>query len=582
MEQSNELAKESTDYSSVEHELINHADLVLSNLESLYLNDEFSDITLSIDNSQIPAHKVILASNSEYFRALLFSGLQESTSSNISLKCSNPELFKQLLRYVYTGKMNLTELTVQQILEIFQMSHEYNFRALNETISKHLISILSLKNVCTFYDLSNFYEIDELRTACLHFLDHNAEQVLKQENFLRLSKANLKSILLRESFCANELNILVALNRWIKANPDEDGKVLYQQIRMNLIDLEQLIELIRPSDLLNPDEILDLIYSTVKNKDKDYRCFTMPEVNIASEKFETKVIHGELEILGSKKKATWSEASRAPDDETSEPEGEEKEVEHRKIVSNLIKPNEESCLLIQFKYPFKINLIKMMLLHKDDRTYSYYVETSLDAENWTRIVDHTAYVCRSGQFLYFESQVVKYVKVVASTCNNCDHLEVSAIECLYTREQYELAKGLIVPKSNVASLEMSAQVIEGVSRIKDVLLFGDSFVCDPDISFTCHQLGNGSITVQLAQPYMISSIRFLLYDNDKRKYGYEVFVSVNRKSWIKVANDAKRNCRSWQTIRFDPLPVVFIRIFGTYCSVNQAFNLLRFECPASS
>ena len=85
--------------------------------------------------------------------------------------------------------------------------------------------------------------------------------------------------------------------------------------------------------------------------------------------------------------------------------------------------------------------------------------------------------------------------------------------------------------------------------------------------------------MQLAQPYMISSIRFLLYD--KRKYGYEVFVSVNKKNWIKVANDTKRNCRSWQTVKFDELPVVFIKIFGTYCSVNQAFNLLRFECPSS-
>ena len=78
---------------------------------------------------------------------------------------------------------------------------------------------------------------------------------------------------------------------------------------------------------------------------------------------------------------------------------------------------------------------------------------------------------------------------------------------------------------------------------------------------------------------MIGTIRFLLYDNDKRKYGYEAFVSVNKKNWIKVANETKRNCRSWQTVKFDEaLPVVFIKIVGTYCSVNQAFNLLRFEC----
>lgn len=359
--------------------------------------------------------------------------------------------------------MNLTEFTVQQILEIFQMSHEYNFRSLNETISKHLISILNLDNVCIFYDLANFYEIDELRIACVQFLDHNAEQVLKKESFQSLSKTNLKSILLRESFCANEKNILIAINKWIKANPEEDGKELYQQIRMNLIDLEQLIELIRPSELLNSDEILDLIYSTVKNKEKDYRCFTVPEVNIANEQFETKVIHGELEILNSKNSTNKSNSNKnESNDEESDEQNKDEQIEHhKKIVSNLIKPNEESCLLIQFKYPFKINLIKMLLYHKDDRTYSYYIETSLDAENWKRVIDHTPFICRSWQFLFFESQVVKYVKVVATSCNNCDHLEVSAIECLFTKEIYQLNKGLIMPKSNVATLERSAQVIEG-------------------------------------------------------------------------------------------------------------------------
>ena len=43
---------------SSDYEFINHSNLVLSNLESLYLNEEFSDITLVIENNEIPAHKV--------------------------------------------------------------------------------------------------------------------------------------------------------------------------------------------------------------------------------------------------------------------------------------------------------------------------------------------------------------------------------------------------------------------------------------------------------------------------------------------------------------------------------------------
>lgn len=149
---------------NLEESIIDHSKLILKRLESLYLNEKFSDIILILkDAEQIPAHKVILASSSDYFRALLFGGLQESKSDKINLNCENINLFKLLLRYVYTGQISLNDLSVKDILEIFQMSHEYNFKNLNETISTYLISILNLENVCIFYDLSNFYDIEELR-----------------------------------------------------------------------------------------------------------------------------------------------------------------------------------------------------------------------------------------------------------------------------------------------------------------------------------------------------------------------------------------------------------------------------------
>jgi BTB/POZ domain-containing protein 9 len=56
---------------------------------------------------------------------------------------------------------------------------------------------------------------------------------------------------------------------------------------------------------------------------------------------------------------------------------------------------------------------------------------------------------------------------------------------------------------------MSAIVIEGVCRSRNALLNGDTSNYDWDSGYTCHQLGSGAIVVQLAQPYAISSMRFL-------------------------------------------------------------------------
>ncbi len=86
--------------------------------------------------------------------------------------------------------------------------------------------------------------------------------------------------------------------------------------------------------------------------------------------------------------------------------------------------------------------------------------------------------------------------------------------------------------------------------------------------------------MQLSQPFMIDSMRLLLWDTDKRSYSYYVEVSVDQQNWHIVADKRKENCRSWQVLRFARRPVVFIRIVGTYNSANEVFHCVHFECPA--
>ena len=64
-----------------------------------------------------------------------------------------------------------------------------------------------------------------------------------------------------------------------------------------------------------------------------------------------------------------------------------------------------------------------------------------------------------------------------------------------------------VPTENMASVSASATVIEGVSRSRNALLNGNVRDYDWDSGYTCHQLGSGSIVIQLAQPYVIESMR---------------------------------------------------------------------------
>lgn len=88
---------------------INHINTLSEDIGALYLSDDYSDVTLIVGGQRFNSHKIILAARSQYFRALLFGGLKESTQHEIELKDANLTGFKGLLEYIYTGRMSLAD-----------------------------------------------------------------------------------------------------------------------------------------------------------------------------------------------------------------------------------------------------------------------------------------------------------------------------------------------------------------------------------------------------------------------------------------------------------------------------------------
>jgi len=82
---------------------INHMSTLSGNLSSLFLNPEYSDVNLIVEGVTFPAHRIILAARSEYFRALLFGGMKESQENEVHLSCVTVKAFKIVLKYVYSG-----------------------------------------------------------------------------------------------------------------------------------------------------------------------------------------------------------------------------------------------------------------------------------------------------------------------------------------------------------------------------------------------------------------------------------------------------------------------------------------------
>ncbi|XP_050345031.1 BTB/POZ domain-containing protein 9 [Nymphalis io] len=550
---------------------IEHISHLSEHIGSLCLSSEYSDVTLIVEGQRIPAHKVILAASSDYFRALLYGGMREANQAEVELQA--PLLaFKALLRYVYSGHMGLSLLREDTVLDMLGLAHQFNFQELEAAISDYLRQILALKNVCALLDAARLYGLDALMDYCYNFLDRNATEILQHDTFLQLSVEALQGLLERDSFFAPEVDIFKAVCNWFNANQQwvksESGMAQVEKIlkcvRLTLMSLEELLTVVRPFSLVTPDMLLDAIQEKTQTKSTElrHRGLLLPEENVAAAARGARVVAGDMRAA------------------LLDGDCDNYDMERGYTRHTISDAPDNPGIVVRLATTTIINHLRLLLWDRDNRSYAYYVEVSVDQKDWVRVVDHSTYFCRSWQNLYFEPRVVQYIKIVgtSNTVNKVFH--AVSLEAMHSARVPPLCEGLVRPTHNVATLDLSAVVIEGISRSRNALLNGDTEHYDWEQGYTCHQLGSGAIVVQLAQPYMLSSLRMLLWDCDYRHYSYYVEVSLNYWNWDMVADRTRDACRSWQVIYFPPRPVSIIRIVGTNNSVNEVFHLVHLECPA--
>ena len=66
---------------------------------------------------------------------------------------------------------------------------------------------------------------------------------------------------------------------------------------------------------------------------------------------------------------------------------------------------------------------------------------------------------------------------------------------------------ILEPNQNIATVEANARVIEGTSKGRNALIDGVIKDFEQASGYTCHRIGSGGIVVQLAQPYVVGSMR---------------------------------------------------------------------------
>ena len=93
---------------------IDQATHMCSGITNLWESKRHTDVTFLIQDTRVPAHKIILASQSKYFDRLLFGEMREAHEDEIQLSdVDNVEAFQLLMNYAYSGCVDIQNGDIQ-------------------------------------------------------------------------------------------------------------------------------------------------------------------------------------------------------------------------------------------------------------------------------------------------------------------------------------------------------------------------------------------------------------------------------------------------------------------------------------
>lgn len=231
------------------------AGVLLSEMHRLWLEGELCDVNLSVENSVIPAHRIVLSALSPYFKAMFCSNLEERQSFQIKIQDLNYQAVKAIVNFAYTGQLDVTEDTVQSILQTAAMMQ---ISTIEHICSTFLVEHLHPSNCLGIRDFAHIMGSFHLREVSDKYCEANFFEVSQHDEFLKLDVDEVIGLISRDSLkVAKEEEVYAAVMRWVAYDPERsksDVSLIMEHVRLPLVQWDFLIKEVSKDKLFVTNE----------------------------------------------------------------------------------------------------------------------------------------------------------------------------------------------------------------------------------------------------------------------------------------------------------------------------------------
>ncbi|KAG4071672.1 hypothetical protein HA402_011826 [Bradysia odoriphaga] len=159
---------------------VNPVEVLTVDLGQLFNNKSNSDVEIVCGTETLYAHRLILSARSKVFTAMLESDMRETATSKIVLTDIDAEIFRAILLYIYTGKVEMNDSI--SYVELIYGAEKYDLAELKQYCFEQMCKSVTIDTIGSLAVAAEVYNADEnIRKPIKEYCRRNMTELLAKD-----------------------------------------------------------------------------------------------------------------------------------------------------------------------------------------------------------------------------------------------------------------------------------------------------------------------------------------------------------------------------------------------------------------
>ena len=187
-------------------------------LASLRESGLLTDVTIVVDDAEFPAHRVVLAASSDYFKTHFSSGMRDRDSERIKLSDVTAAGFEAALTFIYKRECEVTESSLP---ETMQAAAWLDVPLLLRAGTSFLVDKLTVESIWNAWSIIDTFggraELASLEDACVALACCSLDELSSAAGFSGVPVERLTAVLTSNEVACSEEEVWHLAMQWLEA-----------------------------------------------------------------------------------------------------------------------------------------------------------------------------------------------------------------------------------------------------------------------------------------------------------------------------------------------------------------------------